>query len=173
MSALSNRIKSTTRLIQQLPTQSGGDSGGGAEWVTIGSKLQYPMYLLGDCDESGGTSIDMDDLSIAIGIYTGGTSNVLQDVLADFDMNGVVDMTDVSLIQNAFINSTKNSIITYATAFEYADAAVGDFVSVYLAGTNGHIYPAYAYVRKAGVVGIYSNEKIPVEATGEIKLLKA
>jgi hypothetical protein len=77
MSALSSRIKSTTRLIQQLPTQSGGDSGGGAEWVTIGTKLQYPMYLLGDCDKSEGTSIDLDDLSTAVGVYSGGTSDTL------------------------------------------------------------------------------------------------
>lgn len=82
-----------------------------------------------------------------------------------------MDITDVSLIQNAYINGMKNSIITYATAFEYADAAVGDTVWVYLK-SGQHIYPAYAYVRKAGVIGIYSNEKIPETATGEIKLLK-
>ena len=77
---------------------------------------------------------------------------------------------------NSVINGTGELPFVYATAFAYEGAAVGDHVeAVFQMVISGAtvVVPTYARVVKAGLIGIYSNVKIPLTVTGSIKLLKA
>lgn len=155
--------------IKELPII---DDSNGGNWVKIGEQLQRPMYLLGDADMSGGTKLDADDVSAISTIYNYGADDALAEALADMNMDGVVNNLDITAAKWAVQSSSVSDIITYCTVFKYTYAEVNDFVSVYLADSDGHIYSTYAYVRKEGVIVVYSNEKIPTSATGEIKILK-
>ena len=163
MDALSTRIKAITRLVTQLT----------AKWVEIGTTLQNEMHLLGDVNQDG--KITQADAEAVM--------NILSGELAETPMNYVLGNTTFGdnlsflcaqkIIEVANGKSTMQS--TYATVFEYAGAEVGDYVDAVfvVAGSGGsHKMPTYAYVAKPGIIGICSNEMIPVDMEGSIKLLK-
>ena len=164
MDAISTRIKAITMLVTQLT----------AKWVEIGTTLQNEMHLLGDVNQDG--EITQADAEAVMNILSGElTETPIQFVLADVDFDGNIVYFDALTISD-IITGNANPAFTYATAVEYAGAAVGDYVrAVFTVSTSSGTanVPTYAYVPKAGIIGIYSNIKIPANATGEIKLLKA
>lgn len=155
-------------------TAEAGGTGGGAQWITVATELPNEMYLLGDVDMNG--EITQADAEAAFGIPSGELAETpIRFVLADVDFSGGIDYLDAMTI-NEIAAGKKNLAFTYATAVEYADAAVGDYVrAVFTVSTSSGTenVPTYAYVPKAGIIGIYSNVKIPAHSTGEIILQKA
>ena len=163
MDAISTRIKAITRLVTQLT----------AKWVEIGTTLQNEMHLLGDVNQDG--KITQADAEAVM--------NILSGELAETPMNYVLGNTtfgdNLSYVCAQKITEVANGKstmqFTYATVFEYAGAEVGDYVdAVFIVAGSGGSYkmPTYAYVAKPGIIGICSNEMIPVDMEGSIKLLK-
>ena len=164
MDALSTRIKAITRLVTQLT----------AKWVEIGTTLQNEMQRLGDVNQDG--EITQADGEAVMNILSGElTETPIRFVLGDLDFDGKLSYYDAMTIAD-IISGQSSTAFIYATAVEYAGAAVGDYVrAVFTVSTSSGManVPIYAYVPKAGIIGIYSNVKIPAHSTGEIRLLKA
>ena len=154
-------------------TAEAGGSGGAAQWITVATELPNEMHLLGDVNQDG--KITQADAEAAMNILSGELAETpIRFVLGDLDFDGKLSYYDTMMIAD-IISGQSSAAFTYATAVEYAGAAVGDYVrAVFTASTSGMTnVPTYAYVPKAGIIGIYSNVKIPAHSTGEIRLLKA
>ena len=163
MDALSTRIKAITRLVTQLT----------AKWVEIGTTLQNEMHLLGDVNQDG--KITQADAEAVMNILSGElTETPMNYVLGNITFGDNLSFVCAQKIIEV-ANGKSTMQFTYATVFEYAGAEVGDYVDAVfvVAGSGGsHKIPTYAYVAKPGIIGICSNEMIPVDMEGSIKLLK-
>jgi hypothetical protein len=167
MGELTKRLKRMVTLEKRTKIRLSG-------WTTVATRLSDEMYLLGDVNMDGTIDTSTDGgsdamTSMLIPAANGEGYTSLQKVLADVNLDGTIDITDTGKITK--MTSGSSETITYATAIEYADAAVGDTVWVYL-HSDTHIYPVYAKVWAKGVIAIYSNEKIPLDATGTIKIIR-
>ena len=155
-------------------TAETGGSGGAAQWITVATEMPNEMHLLGDVNQDG--KITQADAEAVMNILSGELAETLiRFVLGDIDFDGTLSYYDAISI-NDIAAGNANPAFTYATAVEYAGAAVGDYVrAVFTVSTSSGManVPTYAYVPKAGIIGIYSNVKIPAHSTGEIRLLKA
>jgi hypothetical protein len=165
MDALKTRLQALQRLVTQISIKVTYTN----DWVEVCTQLPNEMYLVGDANLDG--EITQDDVSAGMRIISGSIDGTIPKILSDVNMDGVLGSPDISLLMST-TRGTATPYITYATAIEYADAAVGDTVWVYLADSSGHIYPAYAKVWADGIIAVYSNEQIPTTATGVIKIIK-
>ena len=171
---LAENIVSGVTIFGVTGTAEAGGSGGGAQWVTVATELPNEMYLLGDVNQDG--EITQADAEALMKIPSGDLAETpMRFVLGDVNFDGSIEYFDAMDIIE-ITTGKKNPAFTYATAVEYAGAAVGDYVrAVFAVSTSSGTanVPTYAYVPKAGIIGIYSNVKIPAHSTGEIRLLKA
>ena len=162
MDAISTRIKALTRIVKNLTIS-------GAHWLEIGTNLQNEMYLFGDVNMDG--KVSADDANEIMSILSGDVQETAMNfVLGNTDFENGLTYIDAGQIYEAS-SSTRTLHFVYATAFEYQDAAVGDVVRAEFNAADGTI-PTYAYVAKAGVIGIYSNVKITTDMAGSIRILK-
>lgn len=156
-------------------TAETGGGGESAQWITVATSLPNEMYLLGDVNQDGSVTVDDANAVMEIAGVPEADWTAFQIVLGDVNFNGNLNHLD-AMTTNEISQGTRPPAFTYATAVEYADAAVGDHVNAVftdIATSSGTTnVPTYAYVVRAGVIGIYSNVKIPAGSAGEIKLLK-